>query len=57
MKLSTGKVSLKGLEHKDDEKLRAIVAYDKAESNDAYLGQVNMITVSSFSGPRSAIWG
>ena len=55
MKLSTGKVSLEGLE--DDEILPGIVAYDRAERNDAYLGQVNMIAVSSFSGPYSAIWG
>ena len=55
MKLSTGKVSLKYLE--DDKILPGIVAYDRAERNDAYLGQVNMIAVSSFSGPYSAIWG
>lgn len=55
MKLSTGKVELKPLEK--DETLLTIAAYDKAESNDAYLGQVNMIGVSSFSGPYSAIWG
>ena len=55
VKLSTGKVSIAGLGK--DEVLEGIVAYDRAERNTAYLGQVNMITVSSFSGPLSAIWG
>ena len=55
VKLSTGKVSVEGLGK--DNVLEGIVAYDKAERNTAYLGQVNMITVSSFSGPLSAVWG
>lgn len=55
MKISTGSVSLEGLEN--NEILPAIVAYDQAERNGAYTGQVNMMTVSSFSGPRGAIWG
>ena len=54
-KLETGKVNIKGLGK--DEVLEGIVAYDQAERNGAYIGQINMITVSSFSGPNSAIWG
>ena len=55
VKIACGKVDMKGLDN--DEILEGIVAYDRAERNSAYIGQVNMITVSSFSGPMSAIWG
>ncbi|RJP26797.1 MAG: hypothetical protein C4536_15245 [Actinobacteria bacterium] len=37
--------------------LDAIVAYDDAEVEDTYIGQINMITVSSFCGPQGVIWG
>lgn len=47
-------VEIQGLE---DEVLAGIVSYDRAESNGAYIGQINMITVSSFSGPNAAVWG
>ena len=43
--------------HGDSELLDAIVAYDDAEVEDAYIGQINMITVSSFCGPQGVIWG
>ena len=36
--------------------LQGIVAYDRCEKNDAYIGQINMITVSSFTGPNSGVW-
>lgn len=39
------------------EMLDAIVAYDDAEVEDTYIGQINMITVSSFCGPQGVIWG
>lgn len=55
VKLETGKVNIKGLGK--DEVLEGIVAFDRAQRNGAYTGQMNMITVSSFSGPNSAIWG
>ena len=55
VKLSTGVVDVRGFD--DDEVLMGIVSYDRAEKNDAYIGQMNMITVSSFSGPNAAIWG
>jgi len=41
----------------DDETLLHISSYDKAEANGAYIGQINMIYVSSFSGPCAAVWG
>ena len=40
-----------------DEILLKIAAYDKAEANGTYIGQINMIGVSSFSGPGAAVWG
>ncbi len=50
--LSTGKV-LKKLDHV----LEGIVSYDRAEANDAYIGQINMVAASSFCGLNGAIWG
>lgn len=34
-----------------------INAFDKAEVSSTYIGQINMIQVSSFSGPQGLIWG
>ncbi len=50
--LSTGKV-LKKMDHV----LEGIVSYDRAEANDAYIGQINMIAASSFCGLNGAVWG
>lgn len=50
--LSTGKV-----EKKMDQVLEGIVSYDRAEANDAYVGQINMIAASSFNGLNGAVWG
>lgn len=52
LKLSTG-VAQKS----DDMLLDGIVTYDKAEAIDAYIGQINMITASSFNGLIGSIWG
>ena len=52
LKLSTGSV-LKSM----DDVLEGIVSYDRAEKNDAYAGQINMITASSFSGLNGNVWG
>ena len=41
----------------DNEKLLRIAAFNTAEVNGTYIGQINMINVSSFSGPLGAIWG
>jgi histidine decarboxylase len=52
LKLSTGSV-IKSM----DDVLEGIVSYDRAEKNDAYAGQINMITASSFSGLNGNVWG
>ena len=52
LKVSTGVV-----EKTDDYLLDSIVAYDRAEANDAYIGQINMETASSFCGLTGQIWG
>jgi histidine decarboxylase len=52
LKLSTGTV-VKNL----DTVLEGIVSYDRAEKNDAYAGQINMLAASSFNGLNGAVWG
>ncbi len=52
LKLSTGTVA-KTL----DTVLEGIVSYDRAEKNDAYAGQINMVAASSFNGVNGAVWG
>ncbi len=37
--------------------LDSIKAFDLAESAEAYIGQINMVAVSSFCGPEGLIWG
>lgn len=49
--------SRKRFNHDGSEWLDGIIAYDKAEASDTYIGQINMITVSSFCGPHGLIWG
>ena len=41
----------------DISKLYELNGFDLAEAREAYLGQINMITVSSFSGPMGYLWG
>ena len=41
----------------DDLLIDGIIAYDRAEATDAYIGQINMITASSFNGVMGNIWG
>lgn len=48
--VSVLKVSVGEVEKTDDLLLDGIVAYDRAEANDAYVGQINMLTASSFCG-------
>lgn len=55
MKLATGLVDIS--EYKGDFVLENIVAYDKAEKANAYIGQINMGTASSFCGPMGRLWG
>jgi len=52
LKVSTGVVG-----KTDDILVDDIVAYDRAEANDAYIGQINMETASSFCGVNGQIWG
>lgn len=40
-----------------DTVLNGIVAYDRAEAQGAYIGQINMLTASSFCGLNGALWG
>lgn len=54
--LLTAKVPRK-FYHAGSEKLDEINAFDSAEANDAYIGQLNLIPVTSFCGPMGAIWG
>lgn len=44
-------------EHHGSKTLDYICAFDKAEANEAYLGQTNIIYVSSFCSPDSFLWG
>jgi len=53
MKLSTGTVNMADL----DTGTEGIVSYDRCEKNDAYIGQINMLTASSFCGINGALWG
>lgn len=53
MKLSVGTVDVEDL----DDVTSVIVSYDRCEKNDAYIGQINMLTVSSFCGQNGAVWG
>jgi histidine decarboxylase len=48
--VSVLKVSTGVTQATDDTLLDGIVAYDLAEANDAYIGQINMETAPSFSG-------
>lgn len=53
MKLSVGKIDMTGL----DPGAGGIVSYDRCEKDDAYIGQINMGTASSFCGVNGALWG
>jgi histidine decarboxylase len=53
MKLSVDKVNVQGL----DQGAAGIVSYDRCEKDDAYIGQINMGTASSFCGVNGALWG
>ncbi|MBC2855875.1 MAG: histidine decarboxylase, pyruvoyl type [Cetobacterium sp.] len=51
------KVSAGTVKKTDDILIDGIVAYDRAEVNDAYIGQINMLTASSFCGLVGQVWG
>ncbi len=52
LKLETGIVRMDM-----DTLLEGIVSYDRAESTGTYMGQINMISASSFNGLNGAVWG
>ena len=54
--MSSG-VFKKNFSHPGSKVLDGIIAYDKAETKEAYIGQINMSFVSSFCGPEGLIWG
>ena len=41
----------------NDRLLDGITAFDQAETTGSYIGQINMITASSFSGIAASVWG
>lgn len=51
------KVSCGAVDKTQDNLIDGIVTYDKAECADAYVGQINMLTASSFNGVQGQIWG
>lgn len=55
--VSVLKVSSGTVEKTDDLLIDGIVSYDRAEINDAYIGQINMLTASSFCGLAGQVWG
>ena len=55
--VSVIKVATGSVEKTSDSLLDGIVAYDLAEAEEAYIGQVNMITASSFCGIAGQVWG
>lgn len=55
--VSVLKVSVGTVKKTDDNLLDGIVSYDRAEINDAYVGQINMLTASSFCGIAGQVWG
>ncbi len=54
--MGSSSVSAK-LGNKGSSVLDRINAFDLAEVDNTYLGQINMITVSSFCGPHGLLWG
>lgn len=55
--VSVLKVSAGVVEKTNDALVDRIVTYDKAEAADAYVGQINMLTASSFCGMAGQVWG
>lgn len=51
------KVATAAVDKTDDDLLDGIVAFDAAEAEGAYLGQINMVTASSFCGVAGHVWG
>ena len=56
-KLSIGKIPINKNTKHWDTITKGILAYDRAETNDAFLGQLNVVAASSFISPHGALWG
>ena len=56
MVIGVGKTKVSNIKEGSDN-LEKIDAFDRAEVEDTNIGQINMITVSSFCGPMGKIWG
>ena len=56
-KLSIGKIPIDNTTKKWDMVTKGILAYDRAETNGAFLGQLNVVAASSFISPHGALWG
>lgn len=54
--IAAGTTRLKGV-HDRSLVLEQIQAFDTAEAEGAYIGQINLFEVSSFCGPNGLIWG
>ena len=55
--VSVLKVSVGTVKKVKDFLLDGLVSYDRSEINDAYVGQMNMITASSYCGLAGQVWG
>ena len=56
-KLSIGIVKIGKYTKTWDSTTKGILSYDRAETNDAYLGQLNIVAASSFISPEGLLWG
>jgi len=56
-KLGLGKIKLDKTTEKWDSITKSILAYDRAETNGAFLGQLNVVAASSFISPHGLLWG
>lgn len=56
-KLSIGQVKIDIFPPGADDLTEGILAYDRAETNDGYMGQLNVVAASSFIGPGGCLWG
>lgn len=60
--LHTGKISREEnknlrIEGQDEQGLGGTVAFDRAEASGGYIGQINLIVATSFSGLNGVVWG
>ena len=56
-KLGLGKIKLDKTTKKWDDITKNILAYDRAETDGTFLGQLNVVAASSFISPHGLLWG